>query len=220
LLDDLRAQVALAEQRVAEDDPSPDRQDAQQFQSGLVLVGLGIDLDLGQDSVMLVGISGDEVLTGRRAVAAAAQRLAVEGNRLGIGFLGRGHAGGDPAREGGLEGTRVEAAEEFAKAGGGRCLTAKKSQSMGQFDPVVAAELGDGGGPFAAAEHGQDGQGEDGQQWVATSLAATRVGHVRESLKQGTRSHRANLRSGRARMPPLPNPSRPANLNQQIALEL
>jgi hypothetical protein len=72
LLDDLRAQVALAEQRVAEEDPPRDRQDAQQLQGGLVLVGLGIDLDLGEDGLVPVGIGGDQVLTGRLAVAAAA----------------------------------------------------------------------------------------------------------------------------------------------------
>src|SRR5205823_6100179 len=64
-LDDLGAQVALAEQRVAEDDLPLDWQDAQQLQGGLVLVGLGIDLDLGEDGLVLVGIGGDQVLTGR-----------------------------------------------------------------------------------------------------------------------------------------------------------
>src|SRR5262245_66458134 len=39
-LDDLRAEVALAEQGVADDDAALDRQDAQQLQGGLVLVGL------------------------------------------------------------------------------------------------------------------------------------------------------------------------------------
>ena len=130
MLDDLRAQVALAEHGVAEDDLPLDRQDAQQFQGGLVLVGLGIDLDLGEDGLVLVGIGGDQVLTGHRAVAATAQRLAVQGNRLLVGFPGGGQAGGDPAREGGLEGHSVEAAEEFAEAGRGRRLAAQESQSM------------------------------------------------------------------------------------------
>src|SRR5262249_54990893 len=40
--DDLGAEVALAEEGVASDDAAPQRQDAQQLQSGLVLVGLGI----------------------------------------------------------------------------------------------------------------------------------------------------------------------------------
>jgi hypothetical protein len=159
-----------------------------------VLVGLGIDLDLGEDGLVLVGIGGDQVLTGHLAVAAAAQRLAVEGNRLLVGFPGGGQAGRDPSGEGRLEGRSVEAAEELAEAGGGRRLAAKESQSMGQLDPVVAAELGDGGGPLAAAEHGEHGQAEDRPQRMTLAVPAARVGHFGQGLKQGKRGHRGDLR--------------------------
>ena len=112
-----------------------------------------------------------------------------------VGALGgQRHARGDPAGEGGLEGGGVEAAEEFGEAGGGRRLAAEESQGVGQGDAVVAAELGDGGGPLAAAEHGEHGKREDGQQGVAPAVAAARVGHVGKGFKQGKGSHRGNLR--------------------------
>jgi hypothetical protein len=100
-----------------------------------------------------------------------------------VGCPGGGHAGGDPSGQGSLEGSSVEAAEQFAEAGGGRRLAAKESQGMSQLDAVVAAELGDSGGPLTAAQHGEHGQGEDGQQRVATSVPAARVGHSGEGFK-------------------------------------
>jgi hypothetical protein len=106
-----------------------------------------------------------------------------------VGFLGGGHARGDPAGEGGLEGQRVEAAEEFAEAGGGRRLAAQEPQSMGQRDPVVAAELGDGGGPLAAAEHGEHGQGEEGEQRVTAAVPAAGVRDFGEGIQERKRGH-------------------------------
>jgi hypothetical protein len=160
LLDDLRTQVTLAKHRVAEDDPALDRQDARQFQGRLVLVRLGINPDLGEDGLMLVRVGGDQVLAGRLAIAAAAECLTVEGDGLLFVLLDGWQAGNNPSGEGRLERGRVEATEEVREARGGWCLTAEESQSVGQFDAVVAAELGDGSGALAATEHGQYGQRE------------------------------------------------------------
>jgi hypothetical protein len=194
LLDDLRAQVALAKHRIAQDDAALDGQDAQQFQSGLVLVGLGIDPDLGEDGVVLMRVGGHEVVPGRRAVAAAAQGLPVEGDGLLVGTRGgRCRTRGDPARQTGLEGGRVQSAVEIAKARRGGGFAATESQGMSQGNAVVAAELGDRGGSLAAAEHGQHGQAEDGQQRVTPAVAAARVGDVGEGFEQGKGSHRGNL---------------------------
>ena len=46
--DDLPRQVALAEHRVAGDDPAVQGQALEQFQGGLMLVGLGVDPHLAQ----------------------------------------------------------------------------------------------------------------------------------------------------------------------------
>ena len=116
LRDDLLAEVALAEDGVAGDDAALDRQDAQQFQGGLVLVGLGIDFDLHEDGFDQRGVGGDQVLAGHRAVAATAQGLAIQGDGLlvllAVTWGGGRRAGRDPACQRGLKGDGVEAAEE------------------------------------------------------------------------------------------------------------
>src|SRR5947209_4621763 len=57
--DDLRADVPLAEQGVAGEDISLHRQDAQQLQGGLVLVGLCMDSQLRPDRLDFRAVGGD-----------------------------------------------------------------------------------------------------------------------------------------------------------------
>jgi hypothetical protein len=110
LADNLGTDVALTEHSIAQDDAALDGQNAQQFQSRLVLVGLGVDFDLAEDGFDEGGVGGDQVLSGDFTVAAAPQVLAVEGDGL---FGGRDRfAGADPACQGGLEGDGVEATQE------------------------------------------------------------------------------------------------------------
>lgn len=59
LLDHRLADLPLAEQGIAGDDPAADRQDPQQLQGRLMLISLGIDADLGQDRLHQRGIGGD-----------------------------------------------------------------------------------------------------------------------------------------------------------------
>src|SRR5262249_33874173 len=109
-----------------------------------------------------------------------------------------GQARGDPARQGGLQGARVEAAQQGREGGGANGGPAGEAQRVSQGQAVVAAELGDGGGPPAAAE---DGEGEDGGQGVGPAVAAARVGQLGEDLEQGQGGH-GGLRSGSG-SPPL-----------------
>jgi hypothetical protein len=81
LLDDLRAQVALAEHGIAQNNMASERQDAQQFQRGFMLVGLGVNADLGENRLMLMSVGGNEMVTRRLTVATAPQRLTVERDR-------------------------------------------------------------------------------------------------------------------------------------------
>jgi len=82
LRDDRRAHVALAKHGIPDDDTALHRQDAQQFESGLMFIGLGIDFDLDQDRFDERGVGGDQMLAGHHAVAAATQGLAVHGERF------------------------------------------------------------------------------------------------------------------------------------------
>ena len=70
-VDALLAEVTLAEGGVARDNAAPPRQDAQPFQGGLVLVGLGINAQLGQDGGGGGRGGGDKVVAGHVAVPAA-----------------------------------------------------------------------------------------------------------------------------------------------------
>src|SRR5260370_35734938 len=59
-LDNLRAEVALAEQGIAGEDVPRDRQNTQQSQRRLVFVGLGIDFYLAQNGLGFAAIEGAE----------------------------------------------------------------------------------------------------------------------------------------------------------------
>jgi len=215
--DDLGAEVALAEEGVASDDAAPQRQDAQQLQSGLVLVGLGIDAHLGQDGLGVGGIGSNEVLAGGLTVLATTHGLAVQGDDHP---LARGQAVADPAAEGGLEGGDVQGAEEDGEGGLAGRLAATEAQGVGQRRALVASELGDGFVAFGSAEHGEDGQGEDGVQGVASALGSARVGDLGEGLEQGKGgSHAKGLRAWVEGLRRLPPASLPANLNFQTALQ-
>jgi hypothetical protein len=181
-VDHLLAEIALAEHRVAGDDAALDRQDAQQLEGGLVIVGLGVHPDLSQDGLGVLAVGGDEVLPRDIAVPAAAGGLAVQvEDQLGVG----GQAGGDPGGQGGLEGGDVEAAEEDGEGGLGGGLAAPEAQHVSQGEALVAAELGDGLVALGTGEQGEDGEGEDGGQRVAPSLAGARVGDLGEGVEQG-----------------------------------
>lgn len=154
-----RAEVPLAEGGVTGKDAAPDRQDAEQFQRRLVLVRLGVHPQLGQHGPGGRGVGGDQMQAGDVTVPAAAGGLAVDTHMQPV----RGaQPGGHPAAQGGLEGGHVEGAEEGGQAGLGGRLAAAEAECPGEGEPVVAAELGDGGVGLAAGEHGQDGQAEDG----------------------------------------------------------
>lgn len=156
LLDDLRTQVALAKHRVTENDAPLERQDAEQFESRLVFVGLGIDAYLRKNGPLLMGESGYQMLARRLAVATATEVFAVEGDRL-LGGAGRRRwqPRRDPAREGRLESDGVQNPEEIGQARGCGRLATTKAQGVGQGDAMIATELGNGRGPFATVEHGQ-----------------------------------------------------------------
>jgi hypothetical protein len=149
-----------------------------------MLVGLGIDAQLGQDGLDGGGVGGDEVLARDVAILAAAGRLAVEAD-VQPGAVAE--AGGDPTRQGGLEGNDVEAAEELGEAGLGGGLAASEAEGEGQGGALVTAELGDGGVTLGASEHGEDGQGEDGREGVADTFAVTRVGDLGKDFEQAER---------------------------------
>jgi hypothetical protein len=147
-----------------------------------VLVGLGIDLDLGQDGLGGRAVGGHQVLPGHVAVAAAAGGLAVEADDQPLaGRQPRGH----PGRQGRLEGGGVEGAEEQREGGLARRLAAREAEGVCQGEAPLAAELGDGLISLAAGEHGQYRQRQHGRERVAAALARARVGDRGQGFQQG-----------------------------------
>jgi hypothetical protein len=183
-VDDRLAQVTLAEDRIAGDNASLHRHNAQQLQGRLVFVGLGIDPELRQHRAGRNGVGGNQVLAGHGAVAAAAQAFAIQGED-GHFFLRQ--AGGDPACQGGFKGDDIESPEEDGVGGFGGRFAPTEAKDLGQGEALIAAELGNRLVGFAAAEHGDDGQAENGRERMADALATSGVGDIRQDFEQGKR---------------------------------
>jgi hypothetical protein len=180
VVDDLLAQVTLAEEGIPGDDASADGQDAEQLQGRLVFVGLGIDPHLRQHRRGRAGVGSDEVLARHRTVAAAAQGLAVEGDDRRR-FVRQ--AGGEPTRQGRLESDDIEPAEEDRVGGFGGRLAPAEAEQPGEREPFVAAELGNRLIGLATGEHRQNGQGQNGGEGVAEAAAVSGVGDVGEDVE-------------------------------------
>ena len=193
-IDDLRGQVPLAEQGVADHHLSRHGQNAEEFQSGLVFVRLGVHADLGEDGLGVRGEGGHQVDAGHVAVAGAAEGLAVEGHVLGVG---RVEAGGDPAGEGGLDGGGVEGGQGAGQGGQGRRFRAREAEGSGQGGAVLAAEAGDAGQAGAAHEHGQGDHAQDGGERVPLPVPTAGVGNGGQFVEQSRSVHAGHQGRGK-----------------------
>jgi hypothetical protein len=176
--------VAVGEHGVAGHHLAGTGQHAQQPQGGLVLVGLGIDPQLGYRRGGGRHEGGQQVDAGGLAAGGAAQGLAVEGDGVPAALL----AAQQPAAKGGLEGVDVQAAEELTEGALSWGLAAAEAQGVGEGGAVVPAELGDGFQAAVAGEDGDDGEGQDGRQGVTAAAQLTRVGEGGQDIEQA-RSH-------------------------------
>ena len=88
------------------------RQDAEQLQRGLVLVGLGIDLDLAQHRRGFREVGGDEVLAGTSPSRLPRAVLAVQRDPF---LLALRQTGSDPTGQGLFDGLHVEDPEEHGE---------------------------------------------------------------------------------------------------------
>jgi hypothetical protein len=183
--------IPVREHSIAADQFALHGQDAQETQGGFVLVGLGIDTQLPQDRGVVGGESRQQVDSGDLAVAAALERLAVQGYRLD-----RRRASLHPDTQDGLEGLQVDDAEDLGKGGLGGRLFASEPQGEGESGAMVASELGDGLQALHAGEHGEDGEGENGGQGMDTAAGFAGIGDGSEEFDERRASHR-DTSSGR-----------------------
>ena len=89
---DFPAENGMSEHGVGCDDGILQRQQPQEFESRLVLIGLGVDSQFREHDLSLVRIGGHEMHARDALAGRAAQRLSVNGDRtptLGVGLPGQ-----------------------------------------------------------------------------------------------------------------------------------
>jgi hypothetical protein len=196
VVDDLAAEVALAEGGVAGDDSSLQDHRLEERQGRLVLVCLGRDAGLSQDAAGLVVQGRQQVDCGGVGRDAAARGLAVDRHGPEPVGPGRRQQRRDPAGDGGLERLGIEPGEEPLEGAIGRGPAAI-AELVHQLDRLVAAPLGDGGIAAAAAEDGAAGVRQHGDQRVPAAGAVAGVGDFGEEGDQAAglgEAHRCRLR--------------------------
>jgi hypothetical protein len=181
--DDLARQVALAEGRVAGDHAPLKHHRLEQRRRRLVLVGLGRDAGLGQDTAGPLVQGGQQVDRGGVGRPAAAGHLAVEGHGPQAVTGLRPHQVLGPAGQCGLQGVGREPGEEGLEGaeGGGPAAVA---EPVHELDRLVAAPLGDGGIAAAPAEDGAAGVRQHRRQRVPAAVPGSRVGDLGEEREQ------------------------------------
>jgi hypothetical protein len=189
-VEDLAAQVPLAEDGVAGDQAALQDQAREQPESGLVLVGLlgaaAGHLGLGHRQPRPVGHQGQQVDGLAQPIEAAAGRLAVQRQGVGGGLVGRGdpaQQGLGPAGQGGLQGGRRHGHEHLADAAG-LGGPPGESEAVHQLDVMVVGPLGDGRIAAGAAQDGAAGQRQDRRQGMLAAMAAAGIGDLAEEVEQ------------------------------------
>lgn len=137
-----------------------------------MLVALGIDADLFQDGAGGRDVGAEQMDGGSVAVRRAACGFAIDGEGVPTVVL---DAAENPASQGLLQSGNVQTAEELAQATFVGRQSAGEAQGVGESPAVVASELGNGFQTLHSCQGSDDGQGEDGHQWVTPALGGARV---------------------------------------------
>jgi hypothetical protein len=183
VVDHLAAQVALAEGRVAGDDPALQHHRLEQRQGRLVLVGLGRDAGLAQHAAGPLVQSRQQVDGRGLGRAAAARHLAVQRHGPQALTERRPEQVVGPTGQGGLHRVGIEPGEEGLEGaeGGGRAAVA---EAVHPLDRLVAAPLDDGGIAATAAEDGAAGMRQHGDQGMTAAVARAGVRDVGQEREQ------------------------------------
>ena len=174
---DFTGQIPLTEHRVPRDQLVLDRDQVQQLQRGLVLIGLGVDGQFPQYQSRLVGTGRQQMHAGELHVGQTAKRFAVEtdgGPPVGL------RRRGDPARRRILERRHVQLGEHLVQRRTSRRRIPGEARGIGKVSAPFPAELGDGIKRSAAAQHRHRTQRQNRIERVTISLNRTRIGNSRK----------------------------------------
>jgi hypothetical protein len=167
-VNNLLAQIALTEHRVAGDQSAFEHQTLQQPKSGLVFIRLVAaavrHLGLGDRQPRLLGDQRQQMHRLVQAIEAAAGRLAVESASQGKSLAGLEWPAQQefgPLRQGVLQRGRTQRDEDLANATGlGR--PSRESETMHEGDFLIAGPLADGVVTASAAHDGAANQAQHG----------------------------------------------------------
>jgi hypothetical protein len=181
-VDDLRTKVTLTEGSVAGKDAALDGHDAEQLQSRFVLVGLGVDAELGHDGLDVRGISGQEVDGGSLTIATAAEALTIEAQ---VGRLVRLEPGTNPAGDGRLERGNIKAAEDAGVGGLAEAAAASEAEEPEELPAALLTVIDDGFVRGHTSQHGDDSQSEQGWQGMSSPFGGARIVKALKQFHQG-----------------------------------
>ncbi len=174
----------MGEHAISGDDPVPHRQDPEQFQRRLVLVGLGVDPQLRRDGTHIRRIGREQVNPGRLTVTTAPRGLAVEGQML---RRLRSQPGLNPAADAGLEVGDIDPAEDAGIGGLAEAPPPGESQQAQEVSAPLLAVIDDGLVAGHAREHGDDGQGQERREGMSLAPRPSRIVNSLKEFHQGER---------------------------------
>jgi hypothetical protein len=172
----------VREHGVAGDDLAFDRQHPQELQRGFVLVGLGIDPELGHNRFDVRGLSGHQVDGGRATIATAPGGLAVERQVRGVAWA---EPPSDPLTHPRLEVGDVDPAKDPRVGGLAEAAPPGEPQELEEGPIPLLAVLDDGLVTGHARERGDDGQREEGGEGVPLAPGTARIMDTFKEFHQG-----------------------------------
>jgi hypothetical protein len=199
-VDHLVTEIPLTKHGVPGDDLAAQRQDTQKLQGRLVLVGRGVDAELGDHRADARCVGGQQVNARHLITRAATQGLAIQSDgvtQIGAALL-------EPRGQDLFVRAGVEPAKHIGERRFTRRRPVGEAEDFGQFPPMIAGELGDGFQGLHARQQSDRRQVENGQQRVPSTLSLADVGKACQGFLKGHQpgSHRVHalhrgLRLGR-----------------------
>ena len=168
---------------------------AQQGDDVGYLVGLVADCLLAEREPEAMAERREQMDVESALVLAAAQSLAVQGDRLVFGRAWRQSSQDalGPGTELGLELRQVQLSEDCRQGSRTRRRRVGQAERDDQLSGVDPRPLGDGAVAAIAAEDGNADQGKDGRQGMAFAASVSAVGYLGQHVDQHV-DQRATLR--------------------------